>query len=177
MTTAGAWTITAVLARRLLAWVRMTMILLACTLMVFMVLAVATQVASRYLFSFPIAWASETATVAQIWMVLLGAGIAMRQRVHVGIDLVLRHLPRQVAWLLTLGVFMLGIWFFWVVFQGSFRLLQVGAVQRMPALQITMFWAYLVLPVGAAYFALEFTLAMLPQLRGNPLPTAGPTPP
>jgi TRAP-type C4-dicarboxylate transport system permease small subunit len=152
-------------AQRLLAALRLTMTVLACALMVYMVVAVAAQVLSRYILSFPIAWASETATMAQIWMVLLGAGIAMRHDKHVGIDLLLNYLPPQVARLLTLLVLVLGLWFLWVVFQGSFRLLRVGAMQRMPALQLPMSWAYLVLPISAAYFALEFAIATWQRVR------------
>jgi len=158
------------IATLVLKGLRLFVAVFTCALMAYMVLAVGAQVVSRYLFSFSIAWASETATVAQIWMVLLAAGLAMRNGVHVGVDLVLRYLPQRLAFVLNLVVLVLGVWFLLVVVYGSFRLLKIGAIQRMPVLQIEMFWAYLAVPFGAAYFALEFALAMAKRLRPTPTP-------
>lgn len=153
------------IATFMLKGLRLFVAVFTCALMAYMVLAVGAQVVSRYVFSFSIAWASETATVAQIWMVLLGAGLAMRQGVHVGVDLLLRYLPRPVVFALNLLVLVLGVWFLLVVVYGSFRLLKIGSIQRMPVLQIEMFWAYLAVPFGAAYFAFEFAVAMARRLR------------
>lgn len=164
------------LARLLLGGLRALVAVVACALMAYMVVAVGAQVISRYVFSFSIAWASETATVAQIWMVLLGAGIAMRQGMHVGVDLLLQALPRPFAAALNVAVLVLGVFFLAVVVYGSFRLLKVGSIQKMPVIGIKMYWAYLVVPLGAAYFALEFVIAMAGRLgRGaTPQSTASP---
>ena len=153
---------------------RLFVTVITCALLAYMVVAVGAQVVSRYVFSFSIAWASETATVAQIWMVILGAGLAMRQGMHVGVDLLLRYLPRPVVLVLNLLILVAGIWFFMVVIYGSSRLLKVGSIQRMPTLQIEMFWAYLAIPFGAGYFALEFALATAKRLKlgGSPQSSA-----
>lgn len=153
------------IATMVMKGLRLLVAVITCALMAYMVVAVGAQVVSRYVFSFSIAWASETATVAQIWMVILGAGLAMHQGMHVGVDLLLRYLPRPVVFVLNLLVLILGVWFLLVVVYSSFRLLKVGSIQRMPVLQIEMFWAYLAVPFGAGYFALEFALAMAKRLK------------
>lgn len=124
-------------------------------LMAYMVGAVLMQVFGRYVFNYSITAAVETATFAQIWMVLLGAGYAMRQRMHVNIDVVIQMLPAHWARLLLVPVAGLCLWFLWVVFVGGVRLLDLGAIQRSPALQIPMTIPYLALPLAAVYFALE----------------------
>lgn len=153
-------------AAALLALIRKVVDATILLLFLYMIVAVVAQVLGRYLLNFSIAWATETATFAQIAMVLLGAGYAMRHDMHVGIDVVTSHLPDLLRRALALAVMALALWFLWVVYDGSFRLLKIGAFQRSPALRIPMYWPYLLLPLGSAYFALELTLAQLPKIFG-----------
>jgi hypothetical protein len=58
--------------------------------------AVLVQVVGRY-FAFSIDWAAESATLAQVWMVLLAAGLAMRDELHVRVDALLNALPPRLV--------------------------------------------------------------------------------
>lgn len=139
-----------------------------------MILAVLAQVAGRYVFNFSIGEATEIATFAQIWMVLLGAGYAMRERMHVSIETLVGMLPPLLARLMMLPVAGLCLWFLWVVFDGGMQLLEIGAIQTSAALQISMEIPYIALPVSAAYFALEATLAFGGVLLGlKPITSGG----
>lgn len=152
----------------LLETLRRIVALAVILIFVYMIGAVVAQVIGRYVFNFAVAGAEETATMAQIWMVLLAAGLAMRKGLHVGVDVMVQHLPVPLLRVINLVVSALALWFLWVLFEGSFQLLKIGSFQRSPALQIPMFYAYLVLPIGAAYFALEFVATMLPRIIGDP---------
>jgi len=57
------------------------------TLMVAMVVSVAWQVLSRYLFVVPAAWTEELARFLLIWIGMLGAAFAYRSGSHLGLDL------------------------------------------------------------------------------------------
>lgn len=57
------------------------------TLMVAMVISVAWQVLSRYLFVVPAAWTEELARFLLIWIGMLGAAFAYRNGSHLGLDL------------------------------------------------------------------------------------------
>ncbi|MBM3522660.1 MAG: TRAP transporter small permease [Alphaproteobacteria bacterium] len=144
-------------------------------LMAYMVGAVLAQVFGRYLFNYSIAAAVETATFAQIWMVLLGAGYAMRQRMHVSIDIVIQALPAAVSRILLVPVAGLCLWFIWVVFEGGLRMLELGAIQRSPALQISMEIPYVALPLSAAYLALETALVFAGGILGRAAPVSAAT--
>jgi TRAP-type C4-dicarboxylate transport system permease small subunit len=137
-------------------------------LFAYMIVAVTAQVIARYTFSFNIAWATETATIAQIWLVLIGAGYAMHKGLHVGVGIVAAMLPSIAQRVLNAIVTALALWFLWIVFSGSFRLLTIGAIQTSPALQIPMYYPYLVIPIGTAYLALELVLAQVPRILGWP---------
>ncbi|WP_149538142.1 TRAP transporter small permease [Siccirubricoccus phaeus] len=138
-----------------------------------MIVIVLAQVVARYGFNRSIAGADEAATFAQIWMVLLGAGYAMRQRLHVSIELVVERLPVLAARLLLIPVAGLCLWFLWVVFQGGLLLMQVGAWQTSPGLQVPMDIPYAMIPAGAAYFALEAALAFGAAILGLEKVTTG----
>ena len=118
------------------------------------------QVLGRYIFNYSIDWAVETATWAQIWIVLLGSGLAMRRGMHVSIDVLAEMLPLQVARVTSVAIAIGCVWFLGVVFYGSLPLIEVGTFQTSPALQYPMWVIYMGLPIGASYFALEVVAAL-----------------
>ena len=125
-----------------------------------MCVAVFAQVLGRYIFNYSIDWAVETATWAQIWIVLLGSGLAMRRGMHVSIDVLAQMLPLQVARVTSVAIAIGCVWFLGVVFYGSLPLIEVGTFQTSPALQYPMWVIYMGLPIGASYFALEVVAAL-----------------
>lgn len=130
----------------------------------YMTVAVLAQVFGRYLFNYSIGWAAETATFAQIWMIFLGAGLAMQQRLHVGVDILYAVLPRMLQRLVAAAILCAGLWFLWVAANGSLRLIQIGFMQTSPVLKMPMWAPYLALPVGLGYFALEFAIAYIGKI-------------
>ncbi|MBU2959894.1 TRAP transporter small permease [Citreicella sp. C3M06] len=138
--------------------------LIAGLLFIYMALAIMAQILGRYVFGYSIAGTDETAVFAQVWLVLLGAGIAMRNRQHVGVDVLIRRTPERVQQLARLASYALGMWFLYVVFVGSFALLGIGMMVQSPALRLPMAIPYAALPVGMAYFMLEFSIASLPDI-------------
>lgn len=125
----------------------------------YMLVAVLVQVAGRY-FAFSIDWAAETATLAQVWMVLLAAGLAMRDNLHVRVDALLNTLPPALQSLLTLLVTLACLWFLSLTILGSIAMIDVGRIENTPVLGLPMWIAYLCLPLGLSYFALELVLAL-----------------
>jgi len=146
-------------ARSALRILRRSIDLLLILLLSLMVLTVMAQVVARYVFNRSIVGADEVAGIAQVWMVLLGAGYAMRARLHVSIDMLVVRLPNLVARALLVPVAGISLWFLWVVFEGGLRLMELGAIQSTPGLGISMEMPYAMLPIGAAYLAFEACLA------------------
>ncbi|KMK64786.1 TRAP transporter small permease [Puniceibacterium sp. IMCC21224] len=136
----------------------------ALLLLGYMALAILVQITGRYVFNYSIAWSEETATFAQVWLTLLGAGIAMRYNQHVGVDFLIRKAPLPVQQLCSAASFALGAWFLSVVVIGSLSLVAIGFMVKSPALRIPMAVPYMALPVGFSYFLLEFALSGLPRI-------------
>ena len=153
---------------RLLNGVRALIRVCAALLFVYMLFAILTQVLGRYLadyIDFTIDWTEETARFAQIWMILLGAGIAMQNKMHVGVDILMRHLPLTARKILLCVTSACCLGFLYIAASNSFRLIAVGRIQTSSAAGIPMDLVYWAMPVGLAYFGLEFILAQLSTLR------------
>lgn len=126
-----------------------------------MTLSVWTQVGGRYLFNYSISWTGELATIAQIWAVLVGAGIAERGRMHPRIDALLSMFPRNVQRVLMVITTILGLWFLAAIVIGTIPMMEMGQFQTTPALGIPLIIPYLGLVVGPFYFAIELVAMAL----------------
>jgi TRAP-type C4-dicarboxylate transport system permease small subunit len=141
---------------RVVAGVRLAVAVIVVACFAYMTLAVLAQVFGRYVFNYSISWTEETARYAQIWVVLMGAGIAMRRGLHVAVDALAAMLPLRWARVLSLLIAAGALWFLGVVVYGSLPLIELGWLfETSPVLQLPMWVIYLSLPLGAAYFALE----------------------
>ena len=148
--------------RRLVKAIRVVAAAVVVVCFAYMTLAVLAQVFGRYLFNYSISWTEETAKFAQIWVVFIGAGIAMRRGWHVAVDVLAGMLPLGPARALSVVVAVGCIGFLGVVVYGSFALIELGWLfETSPVLLIPMWIIYLCIPLGAFYFALEMVLSVV----------------
>ncbi len=139
--------------------------LLAIILLCVMTCLILFQILGRYVFNYSISWSEEAAIFAQVWLVMLGAGIAMRNRNHVGVDILIAMCPTWIQRAAKTASFLLGAWLIVVVIIGSFSLISIGLIVKSAAMQIPLAIPYTALPVGMSYFLLEFAIATLPEIR------------
>jgi TRAP-type C4-dicarboxylate transport system permease small subunit len=79
---------------------RVLLLILYC----FIVLAIFTEVVRRFVLLYSSVWGEETARYAFIYLVWIGAAVAVRERAHIRIDVVMHYLPpRGVAALYLFG--------------------------------------------------------------------------
>ena len=140
----------------------MAAVVLVVVCFAYMTLAVLAQVFGRYVFNYSISWTEETAKFAQIWVVLIGAGITMRRGLHVAVDVLVAMLPLALARTLSVVVAAGCLWFLGIVIYGSLALIELGWLfERSPVLLVPMWIIYLGLPIGAVYFGLEIILSVI----------------
>ncbi len=120
-----------------------------------MLAIVFAQVVFRYALIRPIFWADELSRYLFVWIALLGAGVAMGQRLHYGFDYLTDKCPpgvqRAIAGLMAL----LAAGFLVLCLVLGIVGVQVVGVQRSPSLQISMGWVYSALPVGSSLVLLH----------------------
>jgi TRAP-type C4-dicarboxylate transport system permease small subunit len=130
------------------------------------------QIVTRFVFEQPAEWTEVLIRFFLIWMVFMGLPEAFRVGSMVSIDLMHRIAPPALKRVLdviimgaTLALLAAIIWYGW-------DYAQRGKVQTMAGLEeISMLWAYLALPVGAA-FAVFGVIANFLEPQNRELDTA-----
>jgi TRAP-type C4-dicarboxylate transport system permease small subunit len=163
MTAVIEWLLLA--AGKVTAGLRSIMMWLVIGFFAYMGVAVLVQVIGRYIFNYSIDWAAESATFAQVWMIMLAAGLAMQKNLHVSVDALANILPVAVLRILTIVVAVPCLWFLWQAIVGSLTLIDIGRIQTSPVLQIPMWIPYLSLPIGLSYFGMELILSLVEKWR------------
>lgn len=133
-----------------------------------MTLSVWAEVGGRYIFNYSIAASSELATMAQIWMVLVGAGLAARHDLHARVDAMVNMLPRAVQRVMTVTGAVLGVVFLMSIVVGAMPILEQGMDQTTASLGIPMTVPYAGLVIGPIYFAIEVIAQTVRLWNGVP---------
>ena len=60
-----------------------------------MILIMFSQVVLRYVFNSPLIWAEELSRYMFVWIVYLGASIAISRKAHLEVDYFIRYLPEE----------------------------------------------------------------------------------
>jgi TRAP-type C4-dicarboxylate transport system permease small subunit len=121
------------------------------------VVVIFIQVISRYIFNYTPPWSEELARTGNVWMTFLGIGMVSRVREHIRIDFVdylFKEKGRYVFLLLEAAA---SLAFFAFVGWEGYKTLRPVLRQTMPGMQVSLFWAYVVIPIGSALL-LVFTV-------------------
>jgi TRAP-type C4-dicarboxylate transport system permease small subunit len=110
------------------------------------------QIVTRFVLEQPAEWTEVLIRFSLIWMVFLAIPAAFRQGAMVSVDVLYRWSPprikRVLDWVVALAALVLIgiiIWYGW-------DYARRGGVQSMAGLEsVSMFWAYLAMPVGGLF--------------------------
>ena len=142
----------------------------------FMTLLTFANVVARYVFNTNILWALEVTVFMFAWLVLLGASYAVKHSIHIGVDVMVRALPRGTQRMISLiaaaacilfGLLMLkGAWDYWYPFATKRAFLETDDVPMPEFLQFLAVWLnegerYEKLPRFIPYFVLPLSMALL----------------
>ncbi|WP_158278905.1 TRAP transporter small permease [Leucothrix arctica] len=122
------------------------------------------QVASRFLFNFSLAAASELSIYAMIWCVFLAAAVAFRHGDHIAMDFILNGLPKRLKLIFSIIVYLsVTLFLVIIVFKGydlSLRAMkQVSTASGLPVGYISM--AMPICSVLALIFMTEHAIKQL----------------
>jgi TRAP-type C4-dicarboxylate transport system permease small subunit len=131
--------------------------------LVAMVIMVFGNVVLRYGFNSGILISEEMSRYCFIWLTYIGAMIAMREREHLGVDTLVKHLPRagkKFCLLLSEALMLLVNALFFV---GTWKMHELQVTNVSPVVGISMIWVYGIGYVVAVVMAI-FNLATLWRL-------------
>ena len=116
--------------------------LLIVAAMVSMVVMVFGNVVLRYGFNSGIDVSDEMSRFAFIWLTFIGAMVAMREGGHLGVDMLVQHLPRlgkKVCLALSEGLMLLCNVLFFV---GTWKMHELQVTNVSPVTGLSMIWVY-----------------------------------
>jgi TRAP-type C4-dicarboxylate transport system permease small subunit len=138
----------------------------ACAMMVVAASLGMWQIITRFVLEIPAEWTEVLIRFSLIWMVFLGIPTAFRQGAMVSVDMLYRWSPprmrRALEWVVCLAALsLIGIIIWW-----GWDYAVRGRVQTMMGLEeISMFWAYLAMPVGGVFSVISIIGNLLDPQR------------
>ena len=129
-------------------------------LMIALVVDVFLGVFSRYVLHATFQWYDEVARLCFVWMVFLGAAVAVRRGAHFRLHLLIDRFGPRLRHAADLAVGLLVLAFGGVLVAGGIAMYPVARRQVTDSLELSMLWFHGALPVGGALMV----LFALPQL-------------
>ena len=138
----------------------------ACAMMVIAASLGMFQIVTRFLLEQPAEWSEILIRVSLIWMVFLGIPAAFRQGAMVSVDVLYRWSPPKLKRILDWVVCLAALALIAVIVWWGWDYAQRGSVQTMAGLEsVSMFWAYLALPVGGLFCVIGIIGNLLDPIR------------
>ena len=110
------------------------------------------QIVTRFIIERPAEWTEVLIRFSLIWMVFLGMPVAFRQGAMVSVDVLYRWSGRRLRRVLDWAVAGASLTLIMVIVVVGWDYAQRGRVQTVIGLEdVTMFWAYLALPLGGLF--------------------------
>lgn len=107
------------------------------------------NVVGRYVFNFSFVWSDEFIRYTFIWMILLGSGVAIKRKAHLGFDLIISKLPLKLqTFSVLLNDVLISIFLILFFFNGI-NLLKSAGMTPSPSMNIPMAFVYIVLPLSS----------------------------
>jgi TRAP-type C4-dicarboxylate transport system permease small subunit len=135
-----------------------------------MVVMVFGNVVLRYGFNSGIAVSEELSRWLFLWLVFLGATIAVHEQGHMGTDLLIEKLPAPAQRAALIVGQLLMLWVTWLMFKGSLAQARINWDVEAPVTGASMAWVYLT----GVVFAISTALMLLSDLwyiaRGQKTP-------
>lgn len=110
--------------------------------LIIMVLVVFGNVVMRYGFNSGIAVSEELSRWLFLWLIFLGASIAVHEQAHMGTDMVMEKLPPKWQRLGAVIAQLLMLWVTWLLFTGSLAQTKINWDVLAPVTEYSMAWVY-----------------------------------
>lgn len=141
---------------RLEHWTSRIALVLACLMLAAASTLGVFQVFTRFVLEQPAEWTEVLIRFSLIWMVFLGIPMAFRQGAMISVDALYRAVPPGLQRVLDLVIALAALALMLIILWWGGDYAIRGSVQSMAGLEsLSMFWAYVAMPVGAVFSLLS----------------------
>ncbi|MFY3384795.1 TRAP transporter small permease [Paracidovorax sp. MALMAid1276] len=136
-------------------WTTLAALLGACAMLAVAATLGMFQIITRFVLEQPAEWTEVLIRFSLIWMVFLAIPAAFRQGAMVSVDVLYRWSPPRVRRVLDYVVALAALALIGVIVWFGWDYAKRGGVQSMAGLEsVSMFWAYVAMPVGGVFSAI-----------------------
>jgi TRAP-type C4-dicarboxylate transport system permease small subunit len=100
------------------------------------------NVVLRYVFNSGITWSEEMSRFLFVWMVFLGSIAALKENMHLGVDIVTNLLSRRWKKIFFIISNSLVLYVLWLVLDGSWKMTVLNMVSKAPATGMPLGYVY-----------------------------------
>jgi TRAP-type C4-dicarboxylate transport system permease small subunit len=143
---------------------------LCAALMVILVGDVFLGVFSRYVLQATFQWYDEVARLCFVWIIFLGAAVAVRRGLHFRLRLLVGRLSPTLQARADTFATLVVIAFSALLVAGGVSIAPLAQRQMTDALEVSMLWFYAAIPVGGCLMALYALRALWHPSTGRPGP-------
>ncbi|HEX2922641.1 MAG TPA: TRAP transporter small permease [Chloroflexota bacterium] len=130
-------------------WLGLIVTVIAAILLAVTTIVIFLQVVFRYFINQPLHWTEETARFLFIWVALLGAAMAFKDRTHFSISMFTDTLPAPVRKGIEVLVALGTTWLLGLMLREGLYVAQLNHIQESPAIGVPMSIPYMAIPVGS----------------------------
>jgi C4-dicarboxylate transporter DctQ subunit len=128
-------------------------------------ITITLEVVFRYVLQLPLIGSEELATYIMVWLAMLSAALAAREKAHIGMEALINLTPSGVKRAIGyLNHALILVFLAFLIYWGVVHTLAVVG-QMSPSLRISMVWPYVAIPVGGGLMFLQFLALALGVTR------------
>ena len=147
-------------------WTTFIAMLGACTMLAVAASLGMFQIVTRFVLEQPAEWTEVLIRFSLIWMVFLAIPAAFRQGAMVSVDVLYRWSPPRIKRVLDWVVALAALALIGIIIWYGWDYARRGGVQSMAGLEsVSMFWAYLAMPVGGLFCIVGIIGNLIDPLR------------
>ncbi|GEA15707.1 putative TRAP transporter small permease protein [Moorella sp. E308F] len=130
-----------------------------------MVIVVFFNVIGRYFLNAAIAWSEEVSRFMLIWLVFLGAILAYINDEHLGLDIVVKSIPKKAAKVIAVIADLLVLYAITIILKGGYSITMESWDWTSPAAAIPYAYVYLIVPISGAILFLQTILKIIYHIK------------
>jgi len=156
----------------MLGWLRRRAENIAALLLAVMFLAFVIQIVFRYVFNFPVGWASELTVATWLWLVLFGSAFVLGEKEEIRFDLIYSAVRPRVRIGMALVSALAIVILYGASFKASWAYVTYMKVEKASYLKIRMDWMYSIYILFLVAIIARYVWLLARLLRGRD-PEAG----
>lgn len=132
-----------------------------------MSLSVFGNVVLRYVFNSGLTWSEEMSRYFFVWMVFLGAIAALKDKMHLGVDIVVNALPKglqKVAFLISNAIV---LYLLWLILEGSWKMTLLNMNSTGPATGMPLSFLYGIGVLSSIWMMIIIIASLFKAIRGK----------